>query len=77
MVPQTKGPDGNNLICVDGPMAAPTQHLGEYSSFCIFVFFCFCVVLNFMTHKHKQTSNKIKGYYCWSWNWGIFTIFVI
>eukprot|EP01084_Bolivina_argentea_P069011 125604_1 len=32
LVPQTVGPDGNNLICIDGPMAAPTQHLGEYST---------------------------------------------
>eukprot|EP01083_Nonionella_stella_P084577 234171_1 len=32
LVPQTIGPDGNNLICIDGPMAAPTQHLGEYST---------------------------------------------
>jgi len=32
LVPQTTGPDGNNLICIDGPMAAPTQHLGEYST---------------------------------------------
>ena len=36
LVPQTIGPDGNNLICIDGPMAAPTQHLGEYST-CIIV----------------------------------------
>ena len=32
LVPQTIGPDGNNLICIDGPMAAPTQHLGEYTT---------------------------------------------
>ena len=32
LVPQTIGPDGNNLICIDGPMAAPTQHLGEYGT---------------------------------------------
>ena len=32
LFPQKYGPDGNNLICIDGPMAAPTQHLGEYST---------------------------------------------
>jgi len=32
LVPQSIGPDGNNLICIDGPMAAPTQHLGQYST---------------------------------------------
>jgi len=30
--PQKIGPDGKNLICIDGPMAAPTQHLGEYGT---------------------------------------------
>ncbi|ETO16840.1 hypothetical protein RFI_20496, partial [Reticulomyxa filosa] len=31
-LPKTTGPDGRNLLCVDGPMAAPTQHLGEYGT---------------------------------------------
>ncbi|ETO05244.1 cytochrome b-245, beta polypeptide [Reticulomyxa filosa] len=31
-VPKTTGPDGRNLLCIDGPMAAPTQHLGEYGT---------------------------------------------
>ena len=32
LLPQTTGPDGKNLISIDGPMAAPTQHLGEYTT---------------------------------------------
>jgi len=31
-VPQTHGPDGFPLIQISGPNAAPTQHLGEYST---------------------------------------------
>jgi len=30
-VPQWKGPDGLPIIRVDGPYAAPTQHIGEYN----------------------------------------------
>eukprot|EP00808_Paulinella_micropora_P003338 g66426.t1 len=26
------GPDGRQLICIDGPHAAPTQHIGEYQT---------------------------------------------
>ena len=29
---QRKDPAGNNLISIDGPMAAPTQHLGKYKT---------------------------------------------
>jgi len=29
-VPRTIGPDGDQIICVDGPYAAPTQHCVEY-----------------------------------------------
>jgi len=32
LIPKTVGPDGNYLICIDGPMAAPTQHLGQYKT---------------------------------------------
>merc|ERR1711941_121559 len=31
MVPQYKGPDGNPIIQVDGPYAAPTQHCSAYN----------------------------------------------
>merc|ERR1712216_285798 len=31
MVPQYIGPDGTQLIQVDGPYAAPTQHCSEYN----------------------------------------------
>jgi len=32
LLPKTTDSEGNNLICIDGPMAAPTQHLGQYKT---------------------------------------------